>query len=100
MLSLQTVQSSEAVQGELNEKMDRLKTELVVFKSLMPHDVSFLYPLSTSAHNWCKYPLTTFKTGKQKHHLTAAVNDNKDYKINFQGNKDEPVGTFLWNQAE
>ncbi|XP_059383732.1 intermediate filament family orphan 2-like isoform X1 [Carassius carassius] len=34
----ETVQSSEAVQGELNEKMDRLKTELVVFKSLMPHD--------------------------------------------------------------
>uniref|UniRef100_A0A673KAE9 Intermediate filament family orphan 2a n=1 Tax=Sinocyclocheilus rhinocerous TaxID=307959 RepID=A0A673KAE9_9TELE len=39
MLSLQTVQSSEAVQGELNERMERLKTELVVFKSLMPHDV-------------------------------------------------------------
>ncbi|KAF4096740.1 hypothetical protein G5714_022709 [Onychostoma macrolepis] len=34
----ETVQSSEAMQGELNEKMDRLKTELVVFKSLMPHD--------------------------------------------------------------
>ncbi|KAL1249926.1 hypothetical protein QQF64_020931 [Cirrhinus molitorella] len=34
----ETVQSSEAVQGELNEKMERLKTELVVFKSLMPHD--------------------------------------------------------------
>ncbi|XP_052396009.1 intermediate filament family orphan 2 isoform X1 [Carassius gibelio] len=34
----ETVQSSEAVQGELNERMDRLKTELVVFKSLMPHD--------------------------------------------------------------
>uniref|UniRef100_A0A8C2J204 Intermediate filament family orphan 2a n=1 Tax=Cyprinus carpio TaxID=7962 RepID=A0A8C2J204_CYPCA len=35
----ETVQSSEAVQGEMNEKMERLKTELVVFKSLMPHDV-------------------------------------------------------------
>uniref|UniRef100_A0A8C1TR68 Intermediate filament family orphan 2a n=1 Tax=Cyprinus carpio TaxID=7962 RepID=A0A8C1TR68_CYPCA len=35
----ETVQSSEAVQGELNERMERLKTELVVFKSLMPHDV-------------------------------------------------------------
>ncbi|XP_016135682.1 intermediate filament family orphan 2-like isoform X2 [Sinocyclocheilus grahami] len=34
----ETVQSSEAVQGELNEKMERLKTELVVFKSLMPRD--------------------------------------------------------------
>ncbi|XP_050952977.1 intermediate filament family orphan 2 isoform X2 [Labeo rohita] len=34
----ETVQSSEAVQGELNERMERLKTELVVFKSLMPHD--------------------------------------------------------------
>ncbi|KTF77815.1 hypothetical protein cypCar_00017488 [Cyprinus carpio] len=34
----ETVQSSEAVQGEMNEKMERLKTELVVFKSLMPHD--------------------------------------------------------------
>ncbi|XP_067302441.1 intermediate filament family orphan 2 isoform X2 [Pseudorasbora parva] len=34
----ENVQSSEAVQGELNEKMERLKTELVVFKSLMPHD--------------------------------------------------------------
>uniref|UniRef100_A0A671NFS3 Intermediate filament family orphan 2-like n=1 Tax=Sinocyclocheilus anshuiensis TaxID=1608454 RepID=A0A671NFS3_9TELE len=35
----ETVQSSEAMQGELNERMERLKTELVVFKSLMPHDV-------------------------------------------------------------
>ncbi|TRY87057.1 hypothetical protein DNTS_009149, partial [Danionella cerebrum] len=34
----ETVQSSEAVQGELKEKVERLKTELVVFKSLMPHD--------------------------------------------------------------
>ncbi|XP_055044438.2 intermediate filament family orphan 2 isoform X1 [Misgurnus anguillicaudatus] len=34
----ETVQSSEAVQEELNDKMDRLKSELVVFKSLMPHD--------------------------------------------------------------
>ncbi|XP_016340201.1 intermediate filament family orphan 2-like [Sinocyclocheilus anshuiensis] len=34
----ETVQSSEAMQGELNERMERLKTELVVFKSLMPHD--------------------------------------------------------------
>lgn len=38
---------------------------------------------------------TFFETGKQNNHLTAAVNDNKDYKIDFQGNKDEPVGTFL-----
>ncbi|KAK7132238.1 hypothetical protein R3I93_018710 [Phoxinus phoxinus] len=34
----ESVQSSEELQGELNEKMERLKTELVVFKSLMPHD--------------------------------------------------------------
>ncbi|XP_016404598.1 intermediate filament family orphan 2-like isoform X1 [Sinocyclocheilus rhinocerous] len=34
----ETVQSSEAMQGELNEKMERLKTELVVFKCLMPRD--------------------------------------------------------------
>ncbi|KAG1961766.1 intermediate filament family orphan 2 isoform X2 [Pimephales promelas] len=34
----ESVQSSETLQGELNEKMERLKTELVVFKSLMPHD--------------------------------------------------------------
>lgn len=53
MFSLQSVQSSEAVQGELSEKMERLRTELVVFKSLMPHDVSvLLYLVSTSAHNW------------------------------------------------
>jgi len=49
MFSLQSVQSSETLQGELNEKMDRLKTELVVFKSLMPHDVSVL-PYLVSAH--------------------------------------------------
>ncbi|XP_067227432.1 intermediate filament family orphan 2 isoform X1 [Chanodichthys erythropterus] len=34
----ESVQSSEVVQGELSEKMERLRTELVVFKSLMPHD--------------------------------------------------------------
>lgn len=52
MFSLQSVQSSEAVQGELSEKMERLRTELVVFKSLMPHDVSvLLYLVSTSEHN-------------------------------------------------
>ncbi|KAI7794080.1 putative intermediate filament family orphan 2-like, partial [Triplophysa rosa] len=34
----ENVQSSEAVQGELNERMERLKSELVVFKSLMPND--------------------------------------------------------------
>lgn len=34
----ETVQSSEVAQGELNEKVERLKTELVVFKSLMPND--------------------------------------------------------------
>ncbi|XP_056590027.1 intermediate filament family orphan 2 [Triplophysa dalaica] len=34
----ENVQSSEDVQGELNEKMERLKSELVVFKSLMPND--------------------------------------------------------------
>ncbi len=43
---------------------------------------------------------TLFKTRKQKYHLTAALNNNKDYKIDFQGKKDEPVGTVLWNQAE
>lgn len=99
MLSLQTVQSSEAVQGELNERMERLKTELVVFKSLMPHDVSFLlYLLSTNATQNMQISIdnsTLFETGKQKLHLTVAVNDNKDYKIDFQGNKDEPVDKFL-----
>ncbi|XP_051516842.1 intermediate filament family orphan 2 [Myxocyprinus asiaticus] len=34
----ENVQSSEAMQGELTEKMERLKSELVVFKCLMSND--------------------------------------------------------------
>ncbi|XP_051517305.1 intermediate filament family orphan 2-like isoform X2 [Myxocyprinus asiaticus] len=34
----ESVQSSEAMQAELTENMDRLKSELVVFKSLMSYD--------------------------------------------------------------
>ncbi len=37
---VQNVNESEAIQDELNEKVERLKAELVVFKSLMS-DVSF-----------------------------------------------------------
>lgn len=41
MSSTQTSQETAEVQGELNEKVDRLKAELVVYKSLMS-DVSVL----------------------------------------------------------
>lgn len=42
LFPLQSAQESEAIQGELTEKVERLKTELVVFKSLMT-DVSILH---------------------------------------------------------
>ncbi|KPP64749.1 hypothetical protein Z043_116873 [Scleropages formosus] len=42
MISSQTVQQSEAVQDELSETVDRLKAELVVFKSLVTDQMSDL----------------------------------------------------------
>lgn len=42
-LCLQNAQESEAIQDDLNEKIDRLKAELVVYKSLMS-DVSIHLP--------------------------------------------------------
>lgn len=45
---LQSAQESEVVQGELTEKVERLKTELVVFKSLMTDNVSMTLRLSST----------------------------------------------------
>lgn len=42
VVCVQSAQESEEIQDELNEKVDRLKAELVVFKSLMS-DVSITY---------------------------------------------------------
>lgn len=64
MTSTQSAQESSEVQDELSEKVDRLKAELVVFKSLMS-DVSI-------GSEWCHqhFPLSLIKL---LHHRQSAV---------------------------
>lgn len=51
--STQSAQESSEVQDELSEKVDRLKAELVVFKSLMS-DVSICSALERRRHRFAK----------------------------------------------
>lgn len=50
---LQEAQEAEALQEELNEKIERLKAELVVFKGLMS-DVSTLESSVANSHCLCE----------------------------------------------
>ena len=52
---VQTAQDSEVIQDELNEKVDRLKAELVVFKSLVSDvsiSINFSWFILKQTYTW------------------------------------------------